>query len=593
MGLFGWLKGAPKEPEHKTARWLRDKIAAAKQAGDGVQLAGACAALAGGGAMAFGMVVSEFPGLAAVRDEAFAALQQLVPDLPERDCDRVFEIIDRPKLGIDVQARRGELAEARRIRSEYATEKLRAAIAKAAAGPLVDACVKLQFRDPRAFEIEVPVAAREALLEAALKRLATLIPALADDECDDVFHEIRRAKLPIDISARLAEIAERRREQRDNAIASASSGEPRNPELEAAIAANPGDAEAYTVLADWLHDRGHPRGELIALQLRAEHDASLAAAVESHLAQHAPVLLGPLEPYRTTLDGTDRRAFTWRRGFIHSALLSYDENVQRQPSGVADVLRVLIAHPSARYLEALAIGINGSSTDDTLEAVIDVLAEEPPPHLRELLLGDHTQDQVEISWYIIGNIERLWPALPGLRKLVTHGGGLEVGTIDAPALEHLEIKTGGLAAATARAIAAARCPRLRSLDVWYGDPNYDGDATIADVRPLLERTDLPKLVHLGLMNAAFSDEICRTLAGTPLAAQIRELDLSLGTLSDDGAAALVAAAGSLPRLKKLDVTNNFLSEAAVSALRAAFPAVVADDQREADDEDERYVAVGE
>src|SRR5207244_9921027 len=95
-------------------------------------------------------------------------------------------------------------------------------------------------------------------------------------------------------------------------------------------------------------------------------------------------------------------------------------------------------------------------------------------------------------------------------------------------LQHLELRTGGLSAENARAIATARLPRLRHLDVWYGDPNYNGDATIVEVRALIARTDLPELVELGLMNAAFTDEICGALRDAPLIAQVEKLDLSKG-----------------------------------------------------------------
>src|SRR5690606_6856637 len=114
----------------------------------------------------------------------------------------------------------------------------------------------------------------------------------------------------------------------------------------------------------------------------------------------------------------------------------------------------------------------------------------------------------EISWYSIGDLGALWPAVRGLRTLILQGGGaLELGRIELPNLVHAELRTGGLAQANARAIATAAAPRLEHLDVWYGERHHGGDATVADVELLLGRTDLPRLRHLGLMNSEFADAL--------------------------------------------------------------------------------------
>jgi len=110
------------------------------------------------------------------------------------------------------------------------------------------------------------------------------------------------------------------------------------------------------------------------------------------------------------------------------------------------------------------------------------------------------------------------------------------------------------------------------------------------VLPLLARTDLTDLVHLGLMNAAFTDDICAAPPGSMLASRLCALDLSLGTMSDGGAYAL-AKAGALPQLAKLDVSSNYLSDDAIAALKEAFPEVDAGDQR--GPMHNRYPSVGE
>ena len=76
---------------------------------------------------------------------------------------------------------------------------------------------------------------------------------------------------------------------------------------------------------------------------------------------------------------------------------------------------------------------------------------------------------------------------------------------------------------------------------------------------------------------------------SPLFAQIRRLDLSLGCLTSAGAAAL--ASHGLAQLTDLDVSANYLGASDVAKLRALLPTTVAGTQKT--DDDQRYVSVGE
>jgi hypothetical protein len=158
--------------------------------------------------------------------------------------------------------------------------------------------------------------------------------------------------------------------------------------------------------------------------------------------------------------------------------------------------------------------------------------------------------------------------------LVVHGS-FELAAIEHFSLEHVAIRSEGLIGLTtsnARAIAAARWPRLRFLDVGLGGRNCD--ASLGDLVPLLARTDLLELMHLGLKDSDFTDELCRELANAPIAPQLRELDLSRGTMAAPGAKALAAAASRFSRLEKLDVSRNWLDDQAFAILREAFSAKV-------------------
>jgi uncharacterized protein (TIGR02996 family) len=577
--------------EDKTARWLLSSIDGARKERSISMLANACAALTGQAPMAFGMIVGDFPGRDQVREHALEALRLLAADLNDTEVEPLFELVDRYHLDIDLADRRARRDTARETELAGVTAEIRSAIATLAPIAVVHAATALRGNAIQIAGVTLPrdAPARPQLLEQSLARLTALVAELPDEECAPVVAAIRRARLPVDIAARGAELATRRRAERPP-----PSDEPFNPELERAIIDHPDDRDAYSVLADWLQDR-HPRGELIALQLRAETEPQLKVSVERYLETHAAVLLGSLARFQTTRDGRDRPALIWRRGFIDRLVLAHDADMDDgdDPTTCAEVLELALAHPSARLLRAVDIGVNGVASEDTLEDVVEALAGQAPPHLREVLLGDFDREQCEISWFHIGNIAPVW-TIPELRRLVVHGADFDLGTVAHAQLEHLEIQTGNLSVANAVALAAAKLPALRHLDIWYGDPNYGGDATLAEAMPLLRRDDLPALVHLGLKNAIFADELCSQLANSQLCRQLRSLDLSLGTLSDAALPALRTFATAVPALEKLDVSKTYLSNDGVAELARMFPraTITANGRREGGDE-ARYVAVGE
>ena len=104
-----------------------------------------------------------------------------------------------------------------------------------------------------------------------------------------------------------------------------------------------------------------------------------------------------------------------------------------------------------------------------------------------------------------------------------------------------------------------------------------------DVQILLARTDLPRLVYLGLQDTPCTDDICRVVTTSPLAAQLAQLDLSYGSMTDAGARTLARGVRSLPNLETVVVSENRLTSAGVAALQAAFRNVVAVDQADPDD----------
>lgn len=87
-------------------------------------------------------------------------------------------------------------------------------------------------------------------------------------------------------------------------------------ELLAAIYERPSDDAPRAVYADWLQERGLPRGELIALDLRPTLDAASTKRRRALLAEHGKTWLGPLSAVL-------RSEVEFRRGFPAKAKVTF------------------------------------------------------------------------------------------------------------------------------------------------------------------------------------------------------------------------------------------------------------------------------
>jgi uncharacterized protein (TIGR02996 family) len=309
--------------------------------------------------------------------------------------------------------------------------------------------------------------------------------------------------------------------------------EPREEELEAAIARDPYDVDAYAVYADWLQQHGHVRGELIAAQLaelRGQTDA--AETREDLLALHARDLLGSLAHEK-------RLVMSWRCGFIHAAAAAaHGDDSCRE---VVRAIAALLAHPSGRLLVRLDVRI-----PDRADELVELLAAHAPPSLRDL----HLATQAEVD------LQALWPRCRRLRNISVEARACEVGELDLPLAEHAAFHQYAASRKCVRAVADASWPELVELDLWIGA----GKADHADLRAMLYR-DLPSLARLRVRAAAFAAAFANELAMSPLAAQLVLLDLSRSpTLVDEDVRTLARSKDRFPRLRELRLPEDIASE---------------------------------
>jgi len=347
----------------------------------------------------------------------------------------------------------------------------------------------------------------------------------------------------------------------------------RHPELEAAIEADPEAREAYLVYGDWLESQGDPRGRLLAIQhelQKRQGDRALLRAQEELLSSESARLLGPLAGCDDMLEAVE-----WHLGFIRRCKVktSHDRYEGRRDRSltVERVLHHLRDDPGpGRFLQHLTVGIV-SYEDNSYEGVAERLSAYPRPTLRSLFLGDFSHEETELNWSTIGDLSCLWPAVPRLEKLTLRSGSMTLGAIELPELRELATITGGLGSDGVRAIAGAPWPRLERLALQVGRVNEGACADAMELAPLLEARAAPALRHLGIVNCEFTDPLCDLLWQCPLLPRLASLDLSMGTLSDQGAEVLVAHRAAFASLELLDVSDNYLTGRGLAILEEAFP----------------------
>ncbi|TDC91389.1 STM4015 family protein [Actinomadura sp. 7K507] len=261
-----------------------------------------------------------------------------------------------------------------------------------------------------------------------------------------------------------------------------------------------------------------------------------------------------------------------------------------------DVFARFLERVDAAEVTALVIGYWGASYDQDPADPVALLAKAAAsfPRLRALFLGDITGEEAEISWIEHSDISPLFTAFAGLERLDVRGAaGLVLEPVKSEKLTMLRFESGGLPGHVVRAVAASDLPNLAHLDLWFGVDDYGGDATVADLAPLLGGERLPALRHLGLENSAIQDEIAAAVAGAPVAARLESLSLAMGVLTDQGAEALLSGQ-PLTHLRELDLHHHFLSDALMERVKAALPGVKVNlDEQDPNGDDWRYVAVAE
>lgn len=348
--------------------------------------------------------------------------------------------------------------------------------------------------------------------------------------------------------------------------------------LEQMIAADEDEA-AWRVHGDWLLSQGDPRGELLSASAQGKPTANL-------IRKNAQQLLGPFAPGEP-LHGEAK--FSWSMGYWREAtvLCSAVSGVQPAVDQIATVLRELLAHPSARFLRSLTLGISCKPRSrrqecwsaDWQRVIALLVSGGRRPSLRELVIGqspgaEEDRGEMSLLWRI-GHLDALWSLFPGLRSLTVQGRLISLGRVHAPALQSLTLWSSHLGEDVVLSIAHAGLPALTHLRLAFGDERLEARV----LAPILDGESLPALRTLSITNSNFGNESLDVILTSPLLPRLSSLDLSYGWMSDAILDSLVGSVDRLEHLESIDLRKNFLRTQTVQRLQGLLRNVLVAGQR--------------
>ncbi|MFZ6733118.1 STM4015 family protein [Undibacterium sp. Ji42W] len=274
--------------------------------------------------------------------------------------------------------------------------------------------------------------------------------------------------------------------------------------------------------------------------------------------------------------------------------VSYDE--AEEGKTLLEKVTAFLETTQATEVESLVIAAWEEPHETSPQEALDLLIANPAklPQLKELFVGDMDSEECEISWIIQADYTQLFTAFPALERL--HIKGSTDLTLSTLPLKHehlkaLTIECGGLPNKIIETIVTAQLPNLEYLQLYIGVEDYGFDGKLDDLRPFMQKDLFPKLTHLGLVDSEIANEIATEIAQASVLEQLETLDLSMGTLSDDGGRALLDS-DKIAGLKKLDLHYHYLSNDMIKEFKKMPILVDVTDQQDTEEE-WRYPAVTE
>jgi uncharacterized protein (TIGR02996 family) len=366
--------------------------------------------------------------------------------------------------------------------------------------------------------------------------------------------------------------------------------------LEAALVANPDDLASHMAYADWLSERGDPRGEFIQVQLALE-DPGKPAAERQRLQErekallrgHARIWLGELAPY--LLQSKKRRGerdvvckYQFARGWL--------DTLEAANFTVA-FTRTLAQTPATRLLRRLVLMDEAYEESSDYEEGDDLPEDDFRPQLFPLLRSPYlgnvrilqigefpTPKEEEGAWDGAINCQTQGLAAVGLVKRMPRLEELYLLAHEVDMDQLFGLKTLG---------------QLRILQVYHNhkyplaklaknpslgrvthllfhphalDEDEEASIRLPGVRAVVRASNLPALTHLRLRLSDMGDRGCQEIVGSGILKRLKMLDLRHGCVSDKGAR-ILADCPDMRNLELLDLNRNCLTADGIKALKAA------------------------
>jgi uncharacterized protein (TIGR02996 family) len=361
-----------------------------------------------------------------------------------------------------------------------------------------------------------------------------------------------------------------------------------------ALVADPSDETAWSAYADFLTERGDPRGEFMQVQ-RALEDESLNVVARKELRDREEKLLGqheaqwvgkwaglfPVPEYENgygQVNHTGGRRYEFKRGLLTT--------VHFGELTVA-AARAFVKAPETRFVRELFVGTTRAGEEF-----------EPGPDIPEDAEEDEAALHALLRWPRLGQIRRFqlgWQADENYRdrchfRCRTPGNLAYDFVRQMPDVEEVLVFARVL---DARGLLALPMPRLRVLQLYHGqsyplevlarNPSLTnlthlfchpraaefGDEPyirLAELRAICRSPHLKALTHLRLRLADFEDFGAEELVESGILRRLKVLDLRHGCMTDDDAR-LLATCPDLQRLEFLDLSRNAMNARGTKALR--------------------------
>ncbi|WP_310425662.1 hypothetical protein [Chamaesiphon sp. VAR_48_metabat_135_sub] len=241
----------------------------------------------------------------------------------------------------------------------------------------------------------------------------------------------------------------------------------------------------------------------------------------------------------------------------------------------------VLESPCTNEIEALVFGI--ADWDMELISVI-ANAKDKLENLKAIFIGDIEDSECMISslpcYGDISPILESYDRLEFLQMRCNQGRNARTGeklyegfrfcqTLRHDKLKILRIESSGLNHQTLLDINQLKLPSLEYLELWLGSPEYGANSSIEDLIPMISSEKFSQLKYLGFKNCDYTDDIAFALAKSPFLENLIELDLSMGTLGNDGLLALLNSP-AIEYLDTLNISENFITRGFIENILPTF-----------------------